>query len=704
MMTCFTWRSILLAILFKVAEPYPQNDFSNNVDAQGPTFSVEPPGNIEFMNTQGVIVDCMARGNPQPNIQWLNVKKSPIFPISKIRHILSNGSLYFPPFAAENFRQDVHWTTYKCSASNTIGTIVSRDTDVKAVVPQRYEPEVQNPGGFIGCNILIKCLVPSFARNFVTVTSWLQEPNFNIYPSLEGDGKNHMLPTGELLVYNITKNDSQKMYRCRTHHRLTRNTLVSKNAGKIQLTEIRELVPPIINEKILKVRIRLGDPLVVACDAYANPKPIYRWHTIRESDNETLEHMVASGRAKTKDGTLIILAVLKIDKGDFFCTVTNSEGTEIFKLELSVTSPLSTIIEPSIQTVSLGHTADLICRTFGFPQQNIVWLKDGNILRTGSRVRLLSNERIHFSPIIKEDKGMYQCVLKNDWEYTQSSAEFRLGEVSPHFNYKFIEQTLQPGHFISLKCSCSGNPTPNIIWFLDGYTLPKDDRIMIGQYVTTFGDVISHVNITAAKSEDGGEYKCKAYSKAGEVSHSAFLNIYGLPYVRPMSFLSAVAGKQFSLRCPIAGYPIESVSIEKDGVNLPVNLRQRINNATLTIENIQRSADQGTYTCIARNKQNYTSMRSVELKVLVPPRISPFGFEEEITEGMRTQIMCSSSQGDQPFNITWFKNDIPIRKSIASTINALIPADQKRPYSTSSMTINQYAPFSSILSIYNVSS
>nr|XP_043066523.1 Down syndrome cell adhesion molecule-like protein Dscam2 [Drosophila bipectinata] len=189
--------------------------------------------------------------------------------------------------------------------------------------------------------------------------------------------------------------------------------------------------------------------------------------------------MVASGRAKTKDGTLIILAVLKIDKGDFFCTVTNSEGTEIFKLELSVTSPLSTIIEPSIQTVSLGHTADLICRTFGFPQQNIVWLKDGNILRTGSRVRLLSNERIHFSPIIKEDKGMYQCVLKNDWEYTQSSAEFRLGEVSPHFNYKFIEQTLQPGHFISLKCSCSGNPTPNIIWFLDGYTLPKSSSAEI---------------------------------------------------------------------------------------------------------------------------------------------------------------------------------------------------------------------------------
>lgn len=50
---------------------------------------------------------------------------------------------------------------------------------------------------------------------------------------------------------------------------------------------------------------------------------------------------------------------------------------------------------------------------------------------------------------------------------------------------------------------------------------------MIGQYVTMFGDVISHVNISAVKSEDGGEYECKAISRAGEASHSARLNIYG---------------------------------------------------------------------------------------------------------------------------------------------------------------------------------
>ncbi len=51
---------------------------------------------------------------------------------------------------------------------------------------------------------------------------------------------------------------------------------------------------------------------------------------------------------------------------------------------------------------------------------------------------------------------------------------------------------------------------------------------MIGQYVTVFGDVISHVNISVVKSDDGGEYACEARSRAGSMSHSGRLNIYGM--------------------------------------------------------------------------------------------------------------------------------------------------------------------------------
>lgn len=66
---------------------------------------------------------------------------------------------------------------------------------MRAIVQQRYNPEVLNPAGFIGGNVLIRCNIPSFVKDFVTVTSWLQqEPTFNIYPSTDG---------GKIFVYNL---------------------------------------------------------------------------------------------------------------------------------------------------------------------------------------------------------------------------------------------------------------------------------------------------------------------------------------------------------------------------------------------------------------------------------------------------------------------------------------------------------------------
>lgn len=66
----------------------------------------------------------------------------------QIRHILENGSLYFPKFDTTAFRQDVHWTVYKCVASNTGGTIISRDLSIKA-----GKNEIQSRNLFISLSL-----------------------------------------------------------------------------------------------------------------------------------------------------------------------------------------------------------------------------------------------------------------------------------------------------------------------------------------------------------------------------------------------------------------------------------------------------------------------------------------------------------------------------------------------------------------------
>lgn len=54
-----------------------------------------------------------------------------------------------------------------------------------------------------------------------------------------------MLPNGDLMIINITRSDAQMTYRCRTHHRLTQETLVSRNIGRVQLTGTCKLISSI---------------------------------------------------------------------------------------------------------------------------------------------------------------------------------------------------------------------------------------------------------------------------------------------------------------------------------------------------------------------------------------------------------------------------------------------------------------------------
>ncbi|EEB19411.1 Down syndrome cell adhesion molecule precursor, putative [Pediculus humanus corporis] len=481
-----------------------------------------------------------------------------------------------------------------------------------------------------------------------------------------------MLPTGELIIINVTKEDSEKSYKCRTHHRLTQEATVSRNEGKIQLSDMKGFVPPILNKKVEVLTVKEGSTIATPCVAYANPRPTYEWF-YKKNQEDTI--IVNEEGFIVQDGILVISNVKISNQGTYYCRAKNKEGSEILEMHLVVTAPLSAHVHPSTQSVHLGKMAEFQCSYQGFPITSIYWLKDGQMLRFNSRIRQISDTQIQIYSVSKEDKGMYQCMIKNEFEM----------KVYPQLLYKFIEQTMQPGPSVSLKCSASGNPTPHISWLLDGFPLYHSDRLMIGQYVTVFGDVVSHVNISSIKTEDGGEYECVAENRAGKTSHSARLNVYGLPYVRTMPSISAVAGKILIIKCPVAGYPIDSVSWEKDGVQLPTSIRQRVINNTLSIENVQKDTDQGSYTCTAKNKQGHSSHKTVQVKVIVPPKITPFTFAHDLKLGDRISVQCVVVSGDLPLSFTWRKDGEP-------------------PPESDTITVRRYDPFTSALSIRAIAS
>ncbi|XP_030081813.1 Down syndrome cell adhesion molecule-like protein Dscam2 isoform X1 [Drosophila hydei] len=643
---------LLLRFDATISEPFETH-------LRGPGFVMEPPGRVEFSNSSGGWLDCSASGSPQPTIDWVHADGTAVTEIHGVRRVLRNGTLVLMPFAAAAYHQDIHNTIYRCIASNSVGRIVSRDVQVRAVVAQAYKVDVEVLSASRGCTAILRCVVPTFVKELVRVVSWVHEPAIYIYPSLQGDGKFHLLPTGELLIHNLQESDESQSFRCRSMHRLTRQVLVS-SPTRLRINSHRGIISPSVVEHTSHVQVSQDEGAVLLCVAQGCPSPEYSWYT----QNGAGPLPVLSGpRVRLLGPILAIEAVTGEDSGVYKCTASNVGGEASAELRLTVATPIQVEISPNVLSVHMGGTAEFRClvTSNGSPvgMQNILWYKDGRQLPSSGRIE----DTLVVPRVSRENRGMYQCVVRRpEGDTFQATAELQLGDAPPVLLYSFIEQTLQPGPAVSLKCSAAGNPSPQISWTLDGFPLPSNGRFMIGQYITVHGDVISHVNISHVMVEDGGEYSCIAENRAGRVEHAARLNIYGLPYIRLIPKVTAVSGETLNLKCPVAGYPIEEIHWERGGRELPDDIRQRVQpDGSLTISPVQKHTDSGVYTCWARNKQGHSARRSGEVTVIVPPRLSPFQTSIlQLNMGDRASLTCSVVKGDLPLTINWRKDGRPI--------------------------------------------
>ncbi|XP_045126187.1 Down syndrome cell adhesion molecule-like protein Dscam2 isoform X26 [Portunus trituberculatus] len=627
----------------------------------GPVIVEEPDNRVDFSNSTGANIHCSVRGHPKPSVVWVRAEDgTAIGDVPGLRRVLANGTLMFPPFRAKDYRQEVHAQVYRCQASNPHGSVHSRDVHVRAVVPQTYQVEADNEHVIRGNSAIIKCEIPSFVADFVGVQAWVDSEGQTYYPNSHNpnyDGKYLVLPSGELHIRSVSSEDGFKSYKCRTVHRLTQETRLSATAGRLVISEPMSQVPPrVTRTRVPEESVHTASSASLFCPAQAHPPPRYTWFKFNENGRKASVEL--GERIKQVGGTLIIREAKVEDSGKYLCVVNNSVGGESVETVLTVTAPLSAQVEPKVQTVEFGRPATFTCTYRGNPVKSVSWLKDGTPIEHKEAV-------LHINSVGREDKGMYQCFVRNDQESAQATAELKLGGrfEPPQLTYTFETSTLQPGSSVYLNCVAAGNPTPEITWELDGTRLSNSERMQVGQYVTVNGEVVSHLNISGVLTNDGGQYACVASSTVGSVKHAARLNVYGLPNIRPMDKVAVVAGENMIVHCPVAGYPIDSIVWEKNGRMLPINRRQHPHdNGTLLIEAVERSSDQGRYTCVARNSQGYTARGDLDVQVMERPHLIQLDFgESDFNEGDFVQVSCILQKGDHPVNFTWVFNGIVLQ-------------------------------------------
>ncbi|XP_020284782.1 Down syndrome cell adhesion molecule-like protein Dscam2 isoform X11 [Pseudomyrmex gracilis] len=661
-------------------------------ESMGPVFVKEPPNRVDFSNGTGAVVECQARGNPQPDIIWVRADGTAVGDVPGLRQVLPNGNLVFPPFRAEDYRQEVHAQVYSCLARSPAGSVHSRDVNVRAVVAQYYDTDVNKEYAIRGNSAILKCVVPSFVADFVKVLSWHTDQGEEFVPGDDFDGKYLVLPSGELHIRDVGPEDGYKTYQCRTKHRLTGETRLSATKGRLVITEpVGSKAPAFAGDAKLSLLVRKANmDISLPCNAQGHPPPISRWYKFIEGTSRR-QPVQLNERVRQVSGTLIIREARVEDSGKYLCIVNNSVGGESVETVLTVTAPLIAEIEPSVQTIDFGRPATFTCTVQGNPIKTISWLKDGKPLGLEDRV-------LRIESVKKEDKGMYQCFVRNDQESAQATAELKLGGrfEPPQIRQAFTEETLQPGPSMFLKCVASGNPTPEISWELDGKRLSNTERLQVGQYVTVNGDVVSHLNISSIHTNDGGQYKCIAASKVGSAEHSARLNVFGLPFIRHMDKKAIVAGETLRVTCPVAGYPIDTIVWERDTRVLPINRKQKVfPNGTLIIENVERMSDQATYTCVARNAQGYSARGTLEVQVMVAPQLAPFAFGDEAANaGEMATVQCAVIKGDLPIDLAWSFN--------GRVIEIANGAFNEHNYDNSDIVINRSSKRASTLTIESV--
>ncbi|XP_054278015.1 cell adhesion molecule Dscam2-like [Macrosteles quadrilineatus] len=502
--------------------------------------------------------------------------------------------------------------------------------------------------------------VMTSCRSTIQTVTWLRDEPLLGRSAVHPEGRFTITSLGTLHVRDTTPEDSYVRFYCQTVHKVTGERRIS-TPGQIIVREPEGNVEPRIEQTMANVAVRVGTTAELVCAAQGSPPPTYRWYRKLDGQLGSSLQEIRPGSVLVRplDSVLQFPRVQTEDAAHYVCVVNNGLGEDRRELVLTVATPLLVHIRPQHQMVDGGTTAMFNCSIQGGQGRfNINWLKDRRPLMESARINFIQRrEVLMLKDINKHDRGMYQCLVHSGDESAQASAELALGAVGPELQSTFIEQTLQPGQPVSLRCVASGNPPPQFTWMLDGGPLLPRGGYILGSHLDPSDDVISHLNISVVRVQHGGVYTCLARNPLGSAGHSAALNVYGPPTPRTPLNITAVSGGNIYLRCPVSGFPISSTTWQRDGENLPAHYRHRVfANGTLLVRNVDGNTDKGVFHCTVRNQQNQAANGKIFVEVMKPPEIAPFSFPENLREGNRAHVSCSVISGDLPIDIIWHKD------------------------------------------------
>uniref|UniRef100_A0A669D5Y8 Contactin 4 n=1 Tax=Oreochromis niloticus TaxID=8128 RepID=A0A669D5Y8_ORENI len=450
-----------------------------------------------------------------------------INPKTGSHYSLSGGNLRI-----SHLNKDQDAGTYQCLASNSFGTIVSREASLTFAYLENFKTQRRSSVSVReGQGVVLLCGPPPHSGDLVF--SWI----FNEYPTFVKQDTRRFISqeTGNLYIAKVEPSDVGN-YTCVVTNTVTKTRVQGPPTPLVLRSDgvMGEYEPKIEVQFPELVHVAKGSTVKLECFALGNPAPSISW---RRVDNVPFPRKVDMRKAS---GVLEIPYFQQEDAGTYECVAENSRGMNTVKGKLSFYAPPHLIETPQDVQKLIDDSLAWECKATGKPKPSYRWMKNGENL-----------EHVSVCPrLTLTDTGMYQCVAGNKHGEVYSNAELRVIAVAPDFSHNQLRsQTLvKVGGDALVECKPKMSPWGVISWRKGSEPLQETDRISILDN--------GSLRIWNVTKSDAGLYTCVARNQFGVASSTGSIIVKEPTVITTLaSTLDVTVGESVVLPCQVSHDP-----------------------------------------------------------------------------------------------------------------------------------------------------